>query len=110
MEAIKEAKKKVCSGNEKFRNSNRTTEEIFTNRIQEIKDRISGVDDIREEIDISIKENVKSKTFLTQKIQEIQDTIKRTNPRKIGIEEGEESDPKAQKIFSTKSQKKIVLT
>ena len=36
------------------------------------------------------KENVKSEKFLTQNIQEIWDTMKRTNLRIIGIEEGEE--------------------
>jgi hypothetical protein len=38
-----------------------------------------------------IKENIKSKKFLTQNIQEIQDTMKRPNLRIIGKEEdGEE--------------------
>ena len=36
------------------------------------------------------KENIKSNKFLTQNIQEIWDTMKRTNLRIIGIEEGEE--------------------
>ena len=38
-----------------------------------------------------VKENVKSKKFLTQNIQEIWDTMKKPNLRIIGIEEGEDS-------------------
>ena len=37
----------------------------ITNRIQEKKDRISGVEDKVEEIDSLAKDNVKSKKFLT---------------------------------------------
>ena len=43
-----------------------------------------------EETDTSVKENVKSKKFLTQNIQEIWDTTKSQNLRIIEIEEGEE--------------------
>ena len=42
-----------------------------------------------EDIVISVKENVKSKKFLKQNIQEICDTMERPNLRVIGIEEGE---------------------
>jgi hypothetical protein len=38
----------------------------------------------------SVKENTKSKKLLTQNIQEIQGTMKRSNLKIIGIEEGEE--------------------
>lgn len=38
-------------------------------------------------MDASVKENVKYKTFLTQHIQEIWDTVKSPNLRMIGIEE-----------------------
>ena len=37
----------------------------ITNRIQEMKDRISGVEDKVEEIDSLAKDNVKSNKFLT---------------------------------------------
>ena len=42
-------------------------------------------------IDTTVKENAKCKKFLTQNIQEIQDTMKRPNLRIIGIEESEDS-------------------
>ena len=85
-----------------------TTDANITNRIQEMKRRISGIKDMIEDIDTSIKENVKSKKFLTQNIQEIWDIMKRPNLRIIGMEEGKnqrfkESSSKVQKIFSTKS-------
>ena len=80
-----------------------TTEASITNRIQEMEDRISGVEDTIEEIDSLVKENVKYNKFLAQNIQEIWDTMKRPNLRIIGIEEGEELQLKAQKTYSTKS-------
>lgn len=49
------------------------------------------------------------KTILTQNIQNIWDTIKRTNLRIIGIEEETFQLKDTQKIFSTKLQKKFFL-
>jgi hypothetical protein len=46
----------------------------ITNRIQEIEERISGAEDTIENIGTTVKENAKSKTLLTQNIQEIQNT------------------------------------
>jgi uncharacterized coiled-coil protein SlyX len=43
-----------------------TTNTSISNRIQEMEERISGVENTLEEIDISVKENVKSKKFSTQ--------------------------------------------
>ena len=56
-----------------------TTDRSITNRIQEIKERPSCVEDTIEEIDTSVKENVKSKTFLIQNIQEIWDMCHEKN-------------------------------
>jgi hypothetical protein len=52
---------------------------------------VSGIEDTIEEINTLVKENVKSKKFLTQDIQEIWDTMKKPNLRIIGLEEGEDS-------------------
>ena len=68
-----------------------TTNASITNRIQGVEERILDGEDIIEETNISVKENVKSKKVLTQTVQEIWDTMKSTNLRIIGIEEGEES-------------------
>jgi uncharacterized coiled-coil protein SlyX len=43
----------------------------ITHRIQEIEERISGVEDTVEEIGTIVKENSKHKEFLIQTIQEI---------------------------------------
>jgi hypothetical protein len=64
------------------------------NRIQEIKERISGAEDTIENIDTTVKENAKSKNLLTQNIQKIQDTMRRQNPRIIGIEKSDDSQIK----------------
>jgi chromosome segregation ATPase len=55
----------------------------ITNRIQEMKERISGTEDSIENINTKIKENAKCKDILTQNIQEIHDTMRRPNLRNI---------------------------
>jgi hypothetical protein len=62
--------------------------------MQEIEERIPGVEDNIENIDITVKENAKCKKLLTQNIQEIQDTMRKGNLRIIGIEESENSQLK----------------
>ena len=89
------------------------TDASITNRIQEMEERISGIEDTIENIDTSVKENSKCKTLqnskcktlqnsklLTQNIQEIQDTMKRSNLRIIGIEEDEDSQLKWPEIIA----------
>ena len=41
------------------------TDASITNRIQEMEERVSGIEDMIEEINTSIKENVKSEKLLT---------------------------------------------
>jgi hypothetical protein len=50
----------------------------ITNRIQEMKDRISGAEESIENMDTTTRENEKWKNILTQNIQEIQDHNKKT--------------------------------
>lgn len=45
------------------------TDTNITKRIQEMEEKISGTENNVEEIDTPDKENVKTKTFLTQNIQ-----------------------------------------
>ena len=78
-----------------------TTNASINSRIQEIEERISSTEDTIEEIDSSVKENIKSNESLTQNIQEIWNTMKRPNLRIIGIEE--KFNSKAQKMYLTKS-------
>jgi archaellum component FlaC len=73
------------------------TDASNTNRVEEIEERLSGVEDTLEDIDIRVKETTKRKTSLTQYIQEIQDTMKRSKLReKI-------PNSKSQQTSSTKS-------
>jgi hypothetical protein len=55
-----------------------------------MEERISDAEDSIENIGTTIKENTKCKKILTQNIQEIQDTMKRTNLRIIGVDENED--------------------
>jgi hypothetical protein len=55
-----------------------------------MEERISGTEDSMKSIGTTIKENGKCKKILTQNIQEIQDTMRRSNLRVIGIDENED--------------------
>ncbi|KAL6081948.1 hypothetical protein STEG23_002202 [Scotinomys teguina] len=78
-----------------------TTDTSITNRMQEMEQRISDVEDTIEKIDSSVKENTKAQKVMTQNVQEIGNTIKRPNQRIVGIEEGEEFHLKGtENIFS----------
>ena len=58
------------------------------NRIQEIEEKISGAEDSIENIDTTVRENAKCKKFLTQNIQEIQDTWpKKVPPQTLRTQE-----------------------
>jgi chromosome segregation ATPase len=59
-------------------------DESISNRIQEMEERNSGAEDSIENIGTTIKENAKCKNILTQSIQ---DTMRRTNLRIIGVDE-----------------------
>ena len=78
-----------------------TTGASITNRKQEMEERISGIEDTIEDIEISVDENIKWKKFLNQNIQEILDTMKRQSLRIIGVEECEQSKFKgSENIFN----------
>jgi hypothetical protein len=62
--------KEVNPGNGKTKERSGVTNVSITNRIQEIEERISGIEDIIEDIDTATKENTKCKKLPTQNIQE----------------------------------------
>ena len=68
----------------------------ITNRIQEVKEKISSSEDSIENMNTTIKENAKFKKILTLSIQEIWDTMRRPNRRIIGIDENEDFNLKGQ--------------
>ena len=65
-----------------------------------MEERISSAEDTIQEIDSSVKENIKYNKSLTQNIQEIWDTMKRPNLRIIGIKEGEVQLKSTENIFN----------
>ena len=75
----------------------------ITNKIQEIGEIISVVEDTLEYIDTTTKENSKhKKNLLTESIKEIQDTMKRSKLRIIGTEESENFQLKGPEIIFNK--------
>ena len=64
--------------------------QISSTELKDMEERISGAEDSIENIGTTIKENAKSKKILPQSIQEIQDTMRRPNLRKIGVDENED--------------------
>jgi hypothetical protein len=62
----------------------------ISNRIQEMKERISGAEDSIENMGTTIKENAKCRKLLTQNIQKVQDTMRRPNLQIIGVDENED--------------------
>jgi uncharacterized coiled-coil protein SlyX len=87
VEAIRKTQMEAILENENLGNRSGITDVSIINRMQEIEERISGVDDTIEEIDTTVKENSKHKKLLTQSIQEIQDRMKRPDLKISGIEE-----------------------
>ena len=72
----------------------------------EEKKKISGIEDTIKNTETSVKENTKYKNPLTQNIQKIQNTIKRSNLRIIKIEEGKKSQLKEpENIFNNHRRK-----
>ena len=69
-----------------MRKQSETTNASIGSQIQEMEDRISSTEDTTEEIDLSVKENIKSNKNLKQNIQKIWYIMKRQNPRIIKIE------------------------
>jgi len=63
---------------------------IITNRIQEVEEWVSGIEDTIEDIDTKFRDITNYEKFLTQNICEIQDTMKRPNLRIIGMEARED--------------------
>ena len=90
VETIKKTQRETTLEIEILGKKSGTIDASISNRIQEIEERLSGIENPIENMDTTIKENVKCKKILTQNIQEIQDTMRRPNLRIIGIDENED--------------------
>lgn len=82
--------------------STQSLEASLVNRPEETEERLSSLEVKVDVEDSSVKENVNSKSIQTQKIQEIEETLKRPNLQKFIERKTTKSRSKAQKIFKTK--------
>jgi uncharacterized coiled-coil protein SlyX len=87
METITKSERETTLESQNLGKRSEVLDASITNRIQEIEERISGVEDTIENTDTTIKENRKCKKLLTQKIQ---DTMRRPNLKIISIKESED--------------------
>jgi predicted nucleic acid-binding Zn-ribbon protein len=78
VETIKKSQRETTLEIENLGKKSGDIDASITNRIQETEERISGSEVTIENIDTTVKENVKCKKVLTQNIQEFQDTKKFT--------------------------------
>jgi hypothetical protein len=89
-ETIKKTQRETTLEIEIIGKKSRIRDVSFSNRTQEMEERISAAEDSIENIDTTIKENAKCKNILTQNIQEIQDIMRRPKLRTLGIDKKEE--------------------
>jgi chromosome segregation ATPase len=87
---IKKTQSEAMLKIETLRKKSRNIDASISNRIQEIKERISGAEDFIENIGTIIKENAKCKKILSQNIQKTQDTMRRPNLQIKGVDETED--------------------
>jgi hypothetical protein len=80
VEIIKKSQMETTLEIENLVKRSRPTDASNTNRIQEIEERISGIQDTREEIDTTVKENTKHKK-LTQNHLGNPKRMKKTKPK-----------------------------
>jgi DNA-binding FrmR family transcriptional regulator len=90
VETVKKTKREKSLETETLGNKSGTIDVSIRNRIQEMEERISGAEDSIENIGTTIKEDTKCKKILTQNIQEIQNTMRRSNLQIIGVDENED--------------------
>ena len=82
IETIKKSQTEATLEMEYLRNRTGTIDTITTNRIQEIKERLSGTEDIIEDIDMSVKENEMPNVKISSpKLSEKQGYIIKTNTK-----------------------------
>jgi DNA-binding FrmR family transcriptional regulator len=100
VDTIKKTKSEAMLEIETLGKKSGTTD--VSDRIQKMEERISRAEDSIENISTTIKENKKCKKILPQNIQEIQDTMRRSNLRIIGVDENEDFQLKAPANIVTK--------
>lgn len=87
IESLKKTKTETKQEMKNLECQTQTSEVSLTKRMEK---RTLGI----EEMDTSVKENVKCQKLQARNLQELWDTMERSNLRIIGIEEGEETQVK----------------
>jgi hypothetical protein len=90
VETIKKTQRETTLEIEIIGKKSRNIDMSIGNRIPEMEKGISCAEDSIDNMDTTIKENAKCKKTLTQNIQEIQDTMRRTNLQIIEVDENED--------------------
>ena len=90
VDTIKKTQSESTLEIETLGNKSGTINASISNRKQKMEERISNAEDSIENMETALKENEKCKTILTQNIQEIQNTMRKPNLRKIGVHENED--------------------
>jgi chromosome segregation ATPase len=90
VETIKKSQRESTLEKENLGKKSGAIDASITNRVQEIRERISSAEDSIENINTTIKGNAKCEKILTQNIQKIQETMRRPNLRIIGVDENED--------------------
>jgi hypothetical protein len=86
VETVKKTQRETTLEIETLGKKSGTIHASISHRKQETDERISGAEDFIENMDTTIKQNAKCKKILTKNIQEIQDTMRRSNLRITGID------------------------
>jgi chromosome segregation ATPase len=81
VETIKKSQRETTMKIENLEKKSGAIDASITNRIQEIKERISGAQDTIENIDTTIKENAKCKKILTKKHRGYPEDNEKTKPK-----------------------------
>ena len=86
VETIKKTQSETTLEIETLEKKSRNIDTSISNKIQEMEERMSDAEDSIENMSTTIKENSKCKKILTQRIQGIQDTMRRLKMWIIGID------------------------
>jgi len=100
IETIKKAQRETTLEIENLGKRSGVIDGSINNRIEEKEERISEAEGIIENINTAY--NVKCKKLLASNIQEIKDTMRRSNIRIIGIEENEGASNDLQQNYRRK--------
>lgn len=101
-ESIKKTQMEATLKMENLGKRSGTTDARINNRIEEIEERISRIENTLEDTDKIVKRKFKKQKLLIHNMQEIQDPLKTQNQGIIGIEESKDSHLRGSKSIFNK--------